>query len=52
MVLEEKLQSTGDDGQLANIDLQNQLQKQQQTLQTMSNVSKVAHNTAMAIIRK
>ncbi len=52
MVLEEKLQSTGEDGQLANIDLQNQLQKQQQTLQTMSNVSKVAHDTAMAIIRK
>ena len=41
-----------DDAQLANIDLQNMLQKQQQTLQTMSNVSKMLHDTAMAIIRK
>jgi hypothetical protein len=51
-VLEEKLQSMGEDAQLANIDLQNKLQKQQQTLQTMSNVSKAAHDTAMSIIRK
>ncbi|HEU4391440.1 MAG TPA: hypothetical protein VFV34_26810 [Blastocatellia bacterium] len=36
---EEKLNSIGDDAQLANIDLQNILQKQQQTLQTMSNIS-------------
>ena len=49
---EEKLSTVGDDGQLANIDLQNMLQKQQQTLQTMSNVSKMLHDTAMAIIRK
>ncbi len=42
----------GDNAQRANIDLQNQLQKQQQTLQTMSNVSKMMHDTAMAIIRK
>ena len=49
-VFEEKLQSVGDDAQLANIDLQNQLQKQQQTLQTMSNVSKALHDTAKAII--
>jgi len=52
MVLEEKLSSVGDDTQLATIDLQNMLQKQQQTLQTMSNVSKAAHDTAMSIIRK
>lgn len=50
--LEEQLTSTGMDAQLANIDLQNMLQKQQQTLQTMSNVSKMLHDTAMAIIRK
>jgi len=50
-VLEEKLSSVGDDAQLANIDLQNSLQKQQQTLQTMSNVSKILHDTAMSIIR-
>ena len=51
-VLEEKLQLMGEDAQLANVDLQNNLQKQQQTLQTMSNVSKAAHDTAMSIIRK
>ncbi|MFZ9006102.1 MAG: hypothetical protein ACO293_04925 [Nitrosopumilaceae archaeon] len=51
-VLEQKLQSMGDDAQLANIDLQNSLQKQQQTLQTLSSVSKAAHDTAMSIIQK
>jgi chromosome segregation ATPase len=49
---EDQLSSLGDDAQLVNIDLQNALQKQQQTLQTMSNVSKMLHDTAMAIIRK
>lgn len=49
---EEKLDSVGDDAQLANVDLQNMLQKQQQTLQMMSNISKLLHDTAMAIIRK
>ena len=50
--LEEQLSSVGDDAQLANIDLQNALQKQQQTLQTMSNISKMLHDTAMAVIRR
>ena len=50
--LEEKLNSVGDDAQLANVDLQNMLQKQQQTMQMMSNISKMLHDTAMAIIRK
>jgi hypothetical protein len=50
--LEEKLQTTGDDAQLANVDLQNALQQQQQTLQMMSNISKMLHDTAMSIIRK
>ena len=45
------LREIGDDAQLANIDLQNALQKQQQTLQTISNVSKMLHDTAMAIVR-
>jgi hypothetical protein len=49
---EEKLTTIGDDTQLANVDLQNMLQKMQQTLQMMSNVSKSCHDTAMAIIRK
>ena len=42
----------GDDSQLANIDLQNILQKQQQAIQGMSEVSKMLHDTAMAVIRK
>ena len=50
--LEKELATIGDDAQLANIELQNALQKQQQTLQTMSNISKMLHDTAMAIIRK
>ena len=49
---EEKLNSIGDDSQLANVDLQNVLQKQQQTLQMMSNISKMLHDTATAVIRK
>ena len=50
--LEERLAGVGDDAQLANIDLQNNLQKAQQILQTLSNVSKMLHDTSMAIIRK
>jgi hypothetical protein len=37
---------------LANVDLQNMLKKQQQSLQMMSNISKVLHDTAMAEVRK
>jgi hypothetical protein len=50
--LEQQLSSAGDDAQLANLDLQSLLQKQQQTLQLMSQVSKQLHDTAMAIVRK
>lgn len=50
--LEEDLAEMGDDAQLGNIDLQNALQKQQQTLQLLSNVSKMLHDTSMAVIRK
>ncbi len=49
---EEELQDIGDDAQLGNIDMQNMLEKQQQTLQMLSNVSKMLHDTSMAIIRK
>ena len=35
-----------------DVDMQNILQKQQQTLQMMSNMSKLLHDTAMAVIRK
>ena len=41
-----------EEAQLANIDLQNMLQKQQQTLQMLSNLSKMLHDSAMAVIRK
>ena len=40
------------ESELDEVDLQNMLQKQQQTIQMMSNISKVLHDTAMAIIRK
>jgi len=50
--LEVQLNSIGDDAQLANIDLQNVLQKQQQLLQMLSNISKTLNDTALAIIRK
>ncbi len=43
---------TEEKAERANIEMQNALQKQQQTLQTISNVSKMLHDTAMAIIRK
>lgn len=48
--LDEQLQGIGDDAQLANIDLQNALQKQQQTMQMMSNIMKSQHDTLKAII--
>lgn len=47
-----QLQSVGEDAQLANVDLQNVLQKQQQTMQMMSNIAKSLHDTAMAVVRK
>lgn len=50
--MEDKMKDTGDDAALANIDLQNALQKQQQLIQMMSNISKVLHDAAMAVIRK
>jgi len=45
--LEKGLSTQGEDAQLANIDLQNALQKQQQTLQIMSNVMKTKYDTEM-----
>ena len=44
--------SVEDDAQLANVDLQALLQKQQQTLQMLSNIEKELYDTAMAVIRK
>jgi hypothetical protein len=48
---EKDLKEVVDDAQLANLDLQNLLQKQQQTLQLLSNITKLQQDTAMAIIR-
>lgn len=49
---EEILQTVGEDAQLANIDLQSQLQKSQQTIQLMNNVSKMLHDTLLSELRK
>lgn len=49
-VLEGELASVGEDSQLANMDLQNALQKQQQILQTLSSISKSHHDTLKSII--
>ncbi len=50
--MEEKLNTMGEDQQLAQIDLQNKLQQSQQLIQTMSNVSKMMYDTVMSIVRK
>jgi hypothetical protein len=48
--MESALNSIGDDAQLANVDLQNILQRQQQELQMLSNIEKSLNDTAMSII--
>jgi hypothetical protein len=48
--LEAKLQTVGQDSQLATIDLQNALQQQQQVIQMLSNISKLMNDTSMSII--
>ncbi len=50
--VEKALSLVGDDAQLANIDLQSVMQKQQSTLQTMSSISKMMTDTALTVIRK
>jgi gluconate kinase len=45
-----KLNQIAHDAELANIDLQNALQRQQQVLQMLSNVSKMLRDTATAVI--
>ena len=49
--LEKQLNSVGDDAQLANIDLQNALQQEQQLIGILSTVMKVDHDMAAAVIR-
>ena len=43
-------ETVGDDSQLSNLDLQDKLQKQQQFIQTISNIIKSDHDTLKAII--
>ena len=50
--LDQMLNTVGDDAQLAQIDLQNMTQRVQQAVQMLSTLSKLLHETAMAIIRK
>ena len=50
--LERMLQAARDHAQAAHVDLQNMSKKQQQTLQTLSHLSKMLYDTSMAIIRK
>ena len=49
---EQKLQSIGDEAQLANVELQSMLEKQQQNMQMMSDTAKMLHETAMQVIRE
>ena len=46
------IRDMNEEDQLANIDLQNTLEKQQQAMNMMSNLSKQARDIAMAVIRK
>jgi hypothetical protein len=50
--LKDKLNAVGDDAQMANTDLQNALQKQQQLVTMMSNIGKLLNDTAMDTVRK
>ncbi|GEM_PF-5718157 len=46
------LNAIGGDSSISNVDLQNTLQQQQQTIQMLSNVSKLLSDTSMAVVRK
>ncbi|MBC8021178.1 MAG: hypothetical protein H7X78_08220 [Methyloceanibacter sp.] len=50
--LQQKLNEIGDDTQLANVDLQNTLQKQQQAAEMLNNVAKKLYDTAQAVISR
>ena len=50
--LENQLAEAGDNAQLANVGLQNMRQKQQATLQLVSNISEMLDDTTTAVIRK
>ncbi|MEO8053838.1 MAG: hypothetical protein ABI768_01710 [Acidobacteriota bacterium] len=50
--LEDRLNQAGDDAQLANIDFQSALQKAQQSVAMLSEISKLISDTSMAVLRK
>ncbi len=50
--LEKKFNDVDDDAELANIDLQDMLRKQQETIQMMSEIAKMLHSTGVAVVRK
>ena len=50
--LEQELSSVDEENKMAYSDLQNALQRQSQTIQMLSNVSKILHDTAKAVIEK
>jgi hypothetical protein len=50
--LQNMLASTGADMQISQLELQNMMQRQQQVMNVLSNLSKALHETSMAIIRK
>jgi hypothetical protein len=50
--LEDRLNAIGDDAQLANVNLQSAYQKAQQTIATISEISKLIDDTTMATLRK
>ncbi len=50
--LEDKLSALEEDAQLENIDIPSLVKKQQQTIQMAINLSKLLHDTALAVVRK
>ncbi len=42
----------GDDSQMATLSLQDSLNSQQQTLQMLSNITKLLHDTTTSVVRK
>jgi hypothetical protein len=48
---EDQLRALGDEAQLANVNMQDALQRQQQSLLMISNISKLLHDTATDVIR-
>jgi hypothetical protein len=50
--LEDRLNQVGDDAQLANVELQSALQRAQQAIQMISNISRMFYDTAMDTLRK